>query len=216
VAGAAGARSRLAAASGVGTASRGALRRRPITESFKDRAIREIRRVPPEHRDSPSAHALAPRPPRSIASRAALACAGETAPRSTSRRYLALSTISRHATQHHDRFGDLRALITHRRSLCAYAAGAPDAVYAAAVTTSYSRATPGIKATGFAIDLEAVAQAQRAVALRARASTGLATHGPNAASAPAPCRPRGVRAVVQSRAPASWGRMVARPGLKAC
>src|SRR5690606_19624844 len=84
----------------------------------------------------------------------------------------------------------------------AYAAGAPDAVLRGGrydeLLGKYGRAA---QATGFAIDLEAVAQAQRSIGVAPpTAPVGLATHGPGAAELARALRRAGLRAVVQGRA----------------
>lgn len=97
----------------------------------------------------------------------------------------------------------------------AYAAGAPDAVLRGGrydeLLGKYGRAA---QATGFAIDLEAVAQAQRSIGVAPpTAPVGLATHGPGAAELARALRRAGLRAVVQGRAPASWGAWLRGVGL---
>jgi ATP phosphoribosyltransferase regulatory subunit len=88
-----------------------------------------------------------------------------------------------------------------------YAGGAPDAVLRGGrydeLIGRYGRAA---RATGFAIDLEAVAEAQRTVGVAApSASLGVAVHGPGAARLARSLRARGLRAVTAIAAPtASW------------
>jgi ATP phosphoribosyltransferase regulatory subunit len=77
----------------------------------------------------------------------------------------------------------------------------------------YGRAA---QATGFAIDLEAVAQAQRSIGIAPpTAALGVATHGPGAGELARALRRAGVRAVAQMRAPASWGAWLRGTGLDA-
>jgi ATP phosphoribosyltransferase regulatory subunit len=97
----------------------------------------------------------------------------------------------------------------------AYAAGAPDAVLRGGrydeLLGRYGRAA---HATGFAIDLEAVAQAQRSIGIHPPvASPGVATHGEGASELARMLRGVGLRAVVQIRAPASWGAWLRGAGL---
>jgi len=95
-------------------------------------------------------------------------------------------------------------------AFAAYAAGAPDAVLRGGRSTSSSRATAGHHKRLDSRSISKQSLSQRAVALPPpAASTGLATHGPNAASAPAPCARGGSRGRAIP-APASLGRMVAR------
>jgi len=88
-----------------------------------------------------------------------------------------------------------------------YAAGAPDAVLRGgrydALVGRYGRPA---RATGFALDVEAVAQAQRAMNVAAPAiAMGVAVHGAGAAALARSLRARGVRAVTAATAPtASW------------
>jgi ATP phosphoribosyltransferase regulatory subunit len=88
-----------------------------------------------------------------------------------------------------------------------YAGGAPDAVLRGGrydeLIARYGRAA---RATGFAIDLEALAQAQRAVGVAGPTSTaGVAVFGPGAAALARTLRGRGIRAVTAATAPtASW------------
>jgi len=88
-----------------------------------------------------------------------------------------------------------------------YASGAPDAVLRGgrydALIGRYGRPA---RATGFAIDIEALAQAQRAVNVAAPAAAiGVAVHGQGAAALARALRARGIRAVTSTLAPtASW------------
>jgi len=88
-----------------------------------------------------------------------------------------------------------------------YAGGAPDAVLRGGrydeLIARYGRAA---RATGFAIDLEALAQAQRAVGVPPPAmKLGVAVHGPGAAALARALRTHGVRAVTTATPPtASW------------
>src|SRR5262249_33686678 len=88
-----------------------------------------------------------------------------------------------------------------------YAGGAPDAVLRGGrydeLIGRYGRAA---RATGFAIDLEAVTHAQRAVGVSAPAAAlGIAVHGPGAPLLARTLRARGHRAVTAAAAPsASW------------
>lgn len=88
-----------------------------------------------------------------------------------------------------------------------YAGGAPDAVLRGGrydeLIGRYGRAQ---RATGFAIDLEALAQAQRAVGIDAPAMPrGVAVYGPHAAAVARALRARGQRAVVCAERPSdSW------------
>lgn len=88
-----------------------------------------------------------------------------------------------------------------------YAGGAPDAVLLGGrydeLIGRYGRA---MRATGFAIDLEALAQAQRAVGIDAPSpERGVAVYGPNAAAAARALRARGLRAVACATRPTeSW------------
>ena len=89
----------------------------------------------------------------------------------------------------------------------AYAAGAPDAVLRGGrydeLLARYGR---DAQATGFAIDLEAVAQAQRSIGVAPpNAARGVAIeHGPGAAALARALRAAGMRAVVQVHPTASW------------
>jgi ATP phosphoribosyltransferase regulatory subunit len=99
----------------------------------------------------------------------------------------------------------------------AYAGGAPDAVLRGGrydeLLARYGRAA---QATGFAIDLEAVAQAQRSIGIAPPAAgLGLATHGPGSAELSHALRKAGIRAVTQTRAPASWSAWLRGAGLEA-
>jgi ATP phosphoribosyltransferase regulatory subunit len=88
-----------------------------------------------------------------------------------------------------------------------YAGGAPDAVLRGGrydeLIGRYGRAA---RATGFAIDVEALAQAQRTAGVGApEAARGVAVHGAGAAALARQLRARGLRAVVCAEAPsASW------------
>ena len=100
--------------------------------------------------------------------------------------------------------GDLRGFDYYTgMKFAAYAGGAPDAVLRGGrydeLIGRYGRAA---KATGFAIDLEAVAQAQRAAGVAApRAALGLAVDDPALARA---LRGAGLRAVVQGGVGGAW------------
>jgi ATP phosphoribosyltransferase regulatory subunit len=93
-----------------------------------------------------------------------------------------------------------------------YAGGAPDAVLRGgrydALIGRYGRPA---RATGFALDLEAVAQAQRVAELAPpAASPGVAVHGPGAAALARTLRGLGLRAVTCADEPAaSWLRAAA-------
>jgi ATP phosphoribosyltransferase regulatory subunit len=88
-----------------------------------------------------------------------------------------------------------------------YAGGAPDAVLRGGryddLIIRYGRPA---RATGFAIDLEALAQAQRAIGLAPPASArGVAIYGAGAAALARALRARGLRAVTATALPtASW------------
>jgi ATP phosphoribosyltransferase regulatory subunit len=88
-----------------------------------------------------------------------------------------------------------------------YAGGAPDAVLRGGrydeLIGRYGRAA---RATGFAIDLEALAQAQRTVGVALPTGTaGVAIHGAGAASLARDLRAAGVRAVIAETPPtAAW------------
>jgi ATP phosphoribosyltransferase regulatory subunit len=88
-----------------------------------------------------------------------------------------------------------------------YAAGAPDSVLRGGrydeLIGRYGRAA---HATGFAIDLEAVAEAQRTVGVAAPPTAlGIAVHGSGAAGLARTLRSRGLRAVATGAAPTpSW------------
>ncbi len=104
--------------------------------------------------------------------------------------------------------GDLRGFDYYTGvRFAGYAGGAPDAVLRGGrydeLIARYGRAA---RATGFAIDLEAIAQAQRSVGVAAPASAlGVAVHGPGAAAIARALRAAGVRAVTAAEAPtASW------------
>jgi ATP phosphoribosyltransferase regulatory subunit len=112
-------------------------------------------------------------------------------------------------------FADLRGFDYYTGvRFAAYAGGAPDAVLRGGrydeLLEKYGRAA---QATGFAIDLEAVAQAQRANGIAAPVATvGIATTSAELARA---MRSRGVRAVVQGREPADWPAWLRGAGLDA-
>jgi ATP phosphoribosyltransferase regulatory subunit len=112
--------------------------------------------------------------------------------------------------------GDLRGFDYYTGvRFAAYAGGAPDAVLRGGrydeLLARYGRAS---QATGFAIDLEAVAQAQRSIGIAPPpASVGVATHGDGAAEIARVLRRAGIRVVTQSRAPASWGAWLRGAGL---
>ena len=88
-----------------------------------------------------------------------------------------------------------------------YAGGAPDAVLRGGrydeLIARYGRAA---RATGFAVDLEALAQAQRAVGVAGPTSTvGIAVFGPGAAAVARSMRGHGIRAVTAATSPtATW------------
>ena len=88
-----------------------------------------------------------------------------------------------------------------------YAGGAPEAVLRGGrydeLIERYGRAA---RATGFAVDLEALAQAQRAVGVAGPTSTvGVAVFGPGAAALARALRGHGLRAVTAATAPtATW------------
>lgn len=112
--------------------------------------------------------------------------------------------------------GDLRGFDYYTGvRFAAYAAGAPVAVLSGGrydeLLAKYGRAA---QATGFAIDLEAVAQAQRSIGIAPpSAAIGVATHGAGAAEVARVLRRAGLRAVTQVRAPASWGAWLRGVGL---
>jgi len=114
--------------------------------------------------------------------------------------------------------GDLRGFDYYTGvRFAAYAGGAPDAVLRGGrydeLLARYGR---NAQATGFAIDLEAVAQAQRSIGIAPpTAVLGVATHGPGAGELARALRRAGLRAVTQSRAPASWGAWLRGAGLEA-
>lgn len=114
--------------------------------------------------------------------------------------------------------GDLRGFDYYTGvRFAAYAGGAPDAVLRGGrydeLLGRYGRAA---QATGFALDLEAVAQAQRSIGVAApSAAAGLAVHGTGAAALSRALRTRGIRAVAQSTAPASWPAWLRGAGLDA-
>ncbi|HEX2688223.1 MAG TPA: ATP phosphoribosyltransferase regulatory subunit [Kofleriaceae bacterium] len=104
--------------------------------------------------------------------------------------------------------GDLRGFDYYTGvRFAGYAGGAPDAVLRGGrydeLIGRYGRAA---RATGFAIDLEAVAEAQRAVGVVAPpAVLGVAVHGKGAARFARSLRARGLRAVTASVLPTpSW------------
>jgi ATP phosphoribosyltransferase regulatory subunit len=112
--------------------------------------------------------------------------------------------------------GDLRGFDYYTGvRFAAYAGGAPDAVLRGGrydeLLGRYGRAA---HATGFAIDLEAVAQAQKSLGVAAPGTApGVAVHGPGAAARARSLRGLGLRAVSQSSAPASWGAWLRGAGL---
>jgi ATP phosphoribosyltransferase regulatory subunit HisZ len=114
--------------------------------------------------------------------------------------------------------GDLRGFDYYTGvRFAAYAGGAPDAVLRGGrydeLLARYGRAA---QATGFAIDLEAVAQAQRSIGIAPPAATlGVATHGHGSADLARALRRAGIRAVTQTRAPASWSAWLRGAGLEA-
>ena len=104
--------------------------------------------------------------------------------------------------------GDLRGFDYYTGvRFAGYAGGAPDAVLRGGrydeLIGRYGRAQ---RATGFAIDVEALAQAQRAVGIDAPAMPrGVAVYGAHAAAAARQLRARGLRAVVCASPPSeSW------------
>jgi ATP phosphoribosyltransferase regulatory subunit len=104
--------------------------------------------------------------------------------------------------------GDLRGFDYYTGvRFAAYAGGAPDAVLRGGrydeLLGKYGRAA---QATGFAIDLEAVAQAQRSIGVAPPSAViGVAVHGAGASGLARALRAAGLRAVVQQRAPEAWG-----------
>ncbi len=112
--------------------------------------------------------------------------------------------------------GDLRGFDYYTGvRFAAFAGGAPDAVLRGGrydeLLGRYGRAA---QATGFAIDLEAVAQAQRSIGVAApTAAPGIAVHGVGAAALARALRAGGIRAIAQSTAPASWGDWLRGAGL---
>ena len=112
--------------------------------------------------------------------------------------------------------GDLRGFDYYTGvRFAAFAGGAPDAVLRGGrydeLLGRYGRTA---QATGFAIDLEAVAQAQRSIGIAPPAAAiGVATHGAGAAELARVLRRGGVRAVAQAHAPASWGAWLRGAGL---
>jgi len=113
--------------------------------------------------------------------------------------------------------GDLRGFDYYTGvRFAAYAGGAPDAVLRGGrydeLLARYGRAA---QATGFAIDLEAVAQAQRSIGIAPpTAAIGFATHGPNAAAVARALRAAGLRALQQTSAPPAWGTWLRGAGLE--
>lgn len=114
--------------------------------------------------------------------------------------------------------GDLRGFDYYTGArFAAFAAGAPDAVLRGGrydeLLGRYGRPA---QATGFAIDLESVAQAQRALGVAAPSSPlGVAVHGGTANLIAASLRERGIRALVQWTAPAEWASWLRGAGLDA-
>jgi ATP phosphoribosyltransferase regulatory subunit len=112
--------------------------------------------------------------------------------------------------------GDLRGFDYYTGvRFAAYAGGAPDSVLRGGrydeLLGRYGRAA---RATGFAIDLESVAQAQKSLGVAAPGtSPGFALHGPGSASLARSLRAAGLRAVCQPTAPASWGAWLRGAGL---
>lgn len=112
--------------------------------------------------------------------------------------------------------GDLRGFDYYTGvRFAAYAGGAPDAVLRGGrydeLVGRYGRAA---RATGFAMDLEAVAQAQRSIGVPAPgAAPGFAVHGPAAPEIARALRAAGLRAITQRTAPASWGPWLHGAGL---
>ncbi|MDB4958758.1 MAG: histidyl-tRNA synthetase 2 [Myxococcales bacterium] len=112
--------------------------------------------------------------------------------------------------------GDLRGFDYYTGArFAAYAAGAPDAVLRGGrydeLLGRYGRPA---RATGFAIDLEAVAEAQGSIGVASPVSVpGIATHGAKAAELARSLRAAGLRAVAQLRAPETWGRWLRGAGL---
>jgi ATP phosphoribosyltransferase regulatory subunit len=112
--------------------------------------------------------------------------------------------------------GDLRGFDYYTGvRFAAYAGGAPDSVLRGGrydeLLGRYGRAA---RATGFAIDLEAVAQAQKSLGVAAPGTApGFALHGPGSASLARSLRAAGLRAVSQQTAPASWGAWLRGAGL---
>jgi ATP phosphoribosyltransferase regulatory subunit len=112
--------------------------------------------------------------------------------------------------------GDLRGFDYYTGvRFAAYAGGAPDAVLRGGrydeLLGRYGRAA---QATGFAIDLEAVAQAQKSLGVATpMLAPGIAVHGAGAPAIARALRGAGVRAVVQRSAPAAWGAWLRGAGL---
>jgi ATP phosphoribosyltransferase regulatory subunit len=104
--------------------------------------------------------------------------------------------------------GDLRGFDYYTGvRFAGYAGGAPEAVLRGGrydeLIGRYGRAA---RATGFAVDLEAVAEAQRTVGVAAPSATlGVAVHGSGAAQLARTLRARGLRAVTAGATPTpSW------------
>ena len=114
--------------------------------------------------------------------------------------------------------GDLRGFDYYTGvRFAAYAGGAPDAVLRGGrydeLLARYGRAS---QATGFAIDLEAVAQAQRSIGVAApKAAPGIALVGPNVSELARALRGEGIRVVTQLREPVSWEAWLRGAGLDA-
>jgi ATP phosphoribosyltransferase regulatory subunit len=104
--------------------------------------------------------------------------------------------------------GDLRGFDYYTGvRFAGYVDGAPDAVLRGGRYDSLiGRYGRPARATGFAVDLELLAQAQRAAGVSAdRAPLGIAVHGPGAASVARRLRSRGLRAVCCAAEPTpSW------------
>jgi ATP phosphoribosyltransferase regulatory subunit len=114
--------------------------------------------------------------------------------------------------------GDLRGFDYYTGvRFAAYAGGAPDAVLRGGrYDELMGRYGKPAQATGFAIDLEAVAQAQRSVGITPPIATaGVALHGDGAQVTARALRAAGIRAVVQTRAPADWAAWLRGAGLDA-
>jgi ATP phosphoribosyltransferase regulatory subunit len=112
-------------------------------------------------------------------------------------------------------FGDLRGFDYYTGiRFAAYAAGAPDAILRGGrydeLIGRYGR---DARAIGFAIDLEAVAQAQRSAGIATPLlPKGVAVADPEIAEALREC---GLRAVVQAAVPGSWGAWLRGAGFDA-